>query len=167
MRHYNGLNPFVTKTWIMATTRFYIGADHAGYGAKEALQKFLARKGVETIDLGTHSIDPTDYPDYAEKVARKVVRDRGSFGLLICGSGIGMSIAANKVKGIRAANPASTKAARLAREHNDANVICLGGRTNSIQRSKKILTAFLGARPSHAKRHLKRTEKIAKIEKSK
>src|SRR3989344_4731021 len=133
--------------------KFYIGADHAGYKTKEELRKYLQKKGVKTIDIGTHGEESVDYPDFAEKVAKKVASDRGSFGLLVCGTGIGMSIAANKIKGIRAANPFDAYTARVTREHNNANVICLGGRTYTPSRAKKILEAFLKAKPSKEKRH--------------
>ena len=145
--------------------KFYIGSDHAGFKTKESLQKFLEKKGIQTLDLGTHDEESVDYPDYAEKVAKKVAKDKGSFGLLICGTGIGMSIAANKVKGIRAANPFDTKTATLARAHNNANIICLSGREYKAEFAKKILNAFLNAKPSKLARHKNRVKKIAKLEK--
>ncbi len=143
----------------------YIGSDHAGYETKEALQKYLAKKGIETVDLGTHDAERVDYPDIAEKVSKKVAKDRGSYGLLVCGTGIGMSISANKIKGIRAANPFDNYTAKMAREHNDANVICIGGRTYNSSKAKKILGTFLKAKPSTATRHKKRVQKISKLEK--
>ncbi|MCR4335674.1 MAG: ribose 5-phosphate isomerase B [archaeon] len=145
--------------------KIYIGSDHAGYETKEALQKYLAKKGIETIDLGTHDKKRVDYPDIAEKVSRKVAKDKGSFGLLVCGTGIGMNISANKIKGIRAANPYDNYTAKMARQHNDANVICVGGRTYDLVKAKKILGAFLKAKPSKEKRHINRIKKISKIEK--
>ena len=145
--------------------KFYLGSDHAGYKTKEALQKYLVKKGIETIDLGAHDEGRVDYPDFAEKVAKMVAKDKDSFGLLVCGTGIGMSIAANKVKGIRAANPFNTKTAALAREHNNANVICLSGRMYKDSDAKKILGAFLKAKPSKLVRHVKRIKKISKLEK--
>ncbi|MFH1391762.1 MAG: ribose 5-phosphate isomerase B [Candidatus Diapherotrites archaeon] len=145
--------------------KMYVGSDHAGYETKEALQKYLAKKGIETVDLGTHGTEKADYPDIAEKVSRKVAKDKGSYGLLVCGTGIGMSISANKVKGIRAANPFDSYTAKMSREHNDANVICIGGRTNDLSKSKRILKAFLDAKPSKVKRHVNRVKKISKMEK--
>ncbi|MBI4210638.1 MAG: ribose 5-phosphate isomerase B [Candidatus Diapherotrites archaeon] len=144
--------------------RFYVGSDHAGFRTKEALKKALGKKGIKTIDVGTFSDESADYPDFALKVAKKVARDKGSLGLLVCGTGIGMSMAANKVKGIRAANPFDAYTARVAREHNDANVLCLGGRTYGAAAAKRILAAFLKARPSADKRHRRRVVKIMEIE---
>ncbi|VVB99206.1 Galactose-6-phosphate isomerase subunit LacB [uncultured archaeon] len=148
----------------MEKSRFYLGSDHAGYRAKEALQKFLQKKGFETIDFGTHDESPSDYPDFAEKVGKAVASEKGSFGLLVCGTGIGMSIAANKVRGIRAANPFDASTAKAAREHNNANVICLGSRTYPIAKAKKILEAFMKAEPSKEERHLRRVGKITGME---
>ncbi len=144
--------------------KFYIGADHAGFLTKEALKKHLEKKKVEVIDFGAFSEDPVDYPDFAAKVAREVAGDKNSFGLLICGTGIGMCIAANKFKHIRAANPFDEYTARVSREHNNANIICLGGRTYAHGIAIKILDAFLKAKPPTEKRHLRRVEKISKLE---
>ena len=145
--------------------KFYLGSDHAGFKTKEALQKYLEKKGIETIDLGTHDEKRVDYPDFAEKVAKKVAENKGSLGLLVCGTGIGMSIAANKVKGIRAANPFNAKTAVLAREHNNANIICLSGRMYEPGEAKKILGAFLKSKPSKGARNVNRIKKISKLEK--
>ncbi|MCR4369119.1 MAG: ribose 5-phosphate isomerase B [archaeon] len=145
--------------------KFYIGSDHAGYDTKEKLQRYLQRKGIETVDLGAHSKERVDYPDFAQKVAKKVAKDKGSFGLLVCGTGIGMSMAANKVKGIRAANPFDSYTAKKAREHNDANIICLGGRSYDARRASSILGAFISAKPGKEKRHKARVAKIMKLEK--
>ncbi len=147
--------------------KFYLGADHAGYKAKEALKKYLNRKGIGTMDLGAFSIGRVDYPDFALKVAKKVAKDKKGYGLLVCGTGIGMSITANKVKGIRAANPFNAYTARVAKEHNDANIICLGGRTYSIEQAKKILGAFIKAKRPSGTRHKKRVKKISGIESGK
>jgi len=145
--------------------KFYIGADHAGFKTKEALKKHLEKKRIETIDVGTFDGNSVDYPDFAVKVAQRVAADKGSFGLLVCGTGIGMSIAANKIHGIRAANPFDEYTAKVSREHNDANIICLGGRTYTTARAKKILDAFLKAKGATEQRHLKRIKKIGKMEK--
>lgn len=147
--------------------KIYLGSDHAGFKTKEALKKFLEEKKLETVDVGAFKGETGDYPDYAEKVASKVAKDKGSIGLLVCGTGIGMSIAANKVKGIRAANPFNEETAKLAKEHNDANIICLGGRTYSPGKAKKILSAFLKAKSPKEERHKKRIKKIGKIEEKK
>ncbi len=144
--------------------KFYIGSDHAGFRTKVALKKLLLGINAETVDLGTFGEDNVDYPDFAMKVAKKVAAEKGSFGLLVCGTGIGMSITANKVKGIRAANPFDTYTARVAREHNDANILCLGGRTYPTPQAKKILKAFLKAKPMSGERHKRRVRKIIEIE---
>lgn len=143
--------------------KFYLGADHAGYKTKEALQKFLQKKGIETIDLGTHNEKRVDYPEFAEKVAKKVIEEN-SYGLLVCGTGIGMCMAANKIKGIRAANPFDAYTAEKAREHNHANIICLGGRTYTPAKAKKILSAFINAKKDEGERHTARIKKISSLE---
>lgn|SRR3989344_5131237 len=145
--------------------KFYIGSDHAGFKTKEALKKHLLKKKIETADMGAFSDAPADYPDFAANVAERVAQDRGSLGLLVCGTGIGMCIAANKIRGIRAANPFDEYTAKVSREHNDANVICLGGRTYTAARAKRILDAFLKAKPAKEERHLKRVRKISELEK--
>ena len=123
----------------------YIGADHAGFALKEIVKKYLVRTGRTFMDLGAAEFDERDdYPDFAKRVARAVVIDEGK-GILICGSGIGMCIAANKVAGARAVNAESEKIARISREHNDANILCLGGRTIAPQKAKKIIKAWLDA----------------------
>ncbi len=144
--------------------RFYLGSDHAGFRMKEALKKLLEGKKIGTVDLGAFGGESVDYPDYALKVARRVASEKGSFGLLVCGTGIGMSIAANKINGIRAANPFDAYTARVAREHNGANVLCLGGRTYPLAQAKKILNAFLKAKPISGQRHRRRVGKIWEIE---
>ncbi len=146
---------------------FYLGSDHAGYKTKEILQKFLTKKGIKTIDLGPHDEERVDYPDFAEKIAKKVSKDKKALGLLICGTGIGMSISANKINGIRAANPFDVYTAKMAREHNNANVLCLGARTYKPEIAKKILKAFIETKPPKEKRHLARINKIMKLEKKK
>lgn len=148
-------------------TKIYIGSDHAGFKTKEALKNFLITKKLKTVDVGAFKGENVDYPDYAEKVGRKVAKDKGSLGILICGTGIGMSIAANKVKGIRAANPFNEETAKLAKEHNDANIICIAGRTYKAGKAKKIISAFLKAKSPKEARHKKRIKKISKIEEKK
>jgi ribose 5-phosphate isomerase B len=146
-------------------TKIHIASDHAGYETKEKLKKFLEKNKIETIDYGTFDKNPADYPEKAEKVAKAVAKEKKSLGILICGTGIGMSIAANKIKGIRAANPFDKFTAKAAREHNHANIICLGGRTYKPKKAEEILKAFLSAKPSKEKRHLKRIKQIAEMEK--
>ncbi|HEX6728361.1 MAG TPA: ribose 5-phosphate isomerase B [Pyrinomonadaceae bacterium] len=137
-----------------------LASDHAGFAEKERLKPLLERLGVDFEDLGTTSEDSVDYPDYARKVAERVAAGEAEQGLLICGSGTGMAITANKVAGIRAAVGWSEEAARLARQHNDANVLTIGARTTPPAEIPKIVkawleTAFEGGR--HAAR-------VAKIE---
>ena len=136
-----------------------LGADHAGFALKEALKAHLQKRGVRATDLGTDSAEPADYPDYAQAVAQSVARRRHSLGLLICGTGIGMSMAANKVPGVRAAVACDEAMAALARQHNDANILCLGGRVVSEELARKIVDAFLGAR-FEGGRHQTRVTKI-------
>ncbi|MEK6958290.1 MAG: ribose 5-phosphate isomerase B [archaeon] len=148
--------------------KVYLGSDHAGYKLKEYVQKhLLQKKGFETVDLGTHSEDSVDYPDFAEKVAEKVMQGKNAFGILMCGTGIGMSISANKIKGIRAAVVYDRYTARVAREHNNANIICLGGKTTKTPEAAKILDAFFSAKkPLKGSRHARRVKKIGALEKN-
>lgn len=140
-----------------------VGADHAGLELKESLRESLARFEHEVRDLGTHSRDSTDYPDYAAAVARAVASGEAERGLLVCGSGVGMAIAANKIHGIRAANVGDVEGARLARAHNDANVLALGARRLSVAEAEEIVRVFL-ATPFDGGRHQQRVEKIAGLE---
>jgi ribose 5-phosphate isomerase B len=140
-----------------------IGADHAGFLVKNRIAEHLARTGHEVIDRGTASADSCDYPDFAAVVAHDVVSGRAGFGVLVCGTGIGMSIAANKVRGIRAAHSTSVDEVRLARAHNDANILALGARFSGDDPvtlvDSFLETAFEGGR------HALRVAKIAAIEK--
>lgn len=141
-----------------------IGSDHAGFAYKEEIKLFLARLNIEYLDFGTKSIDSTDYPTYAEKVA-VCVRDRqADLGVLICGTGIGMSMSANKIKGIRAAACQSAFAVRASREHNNANVLCVGSRTNTVDEVLDFVELFAKTPFSNGERHVKRIELIRKIE---
>jgi len=141
------------------------GADHAGYDAKEHLKRWLTERGHEVEDLGTHGSSSVDYPDFAGRVGRAVAAGTAELGLLICGSGIGMSIAANKVPGIRAAVVSDEKTAALSRQHNDANVFCAGSRTTPVVKIAESLKVFLQT-PFEGGRHVNRVNKIAAIEKS-
>lgn len=140
-----------------------IASDHAGYEQKQQLIAYLVVKGYEVIDLGPQSDDRVDYPDYAVKVARHVAEGKSRFGVLVCGSGIGMAITANKIHDIRAANVTSVEFAKLAREHNDANVITLSGRYVDLETNKQILDAFLAAE-FEGGRHAVRVAKIMLLE---
>jgi ribose 5-phosphate isomerase B len=141
-----------------------IGADHAGYAAKEEVMGWLRDWGHEVDDLGTHGPDPVDYPLYAARVASQVAARRDDLGILVCGSGIGVCIAANKVPGIRAAYATDTYSAKMARAHNDANVLCLGARVTGPELMKELVSAFL-ASSFEGGRHQRRIEQIEKIEK--
>ena len=141
-----------------------LGADHAGFELKDALKRVLDDLGVSYDDLGTSSSASVDYPDYAQAVASGVVEGRFDRGILVCGSGIGMSIAANKVHGIRAAVVTEAESARLSRAHNDANVIALGARLTSAADAAEIIRTFLNTE-FQGGRHAERVEKIRGLEK--
>lgn len=141
-----------------------LGADHAGYEEKEKLKATLDELGVEYDDFGTTSNESVDYPDYARKVAEGVSRGDYDQGLLVCGSGTGMAIAANKVKGVRAAVAWSPDIARLAREHNNANVLSIAARFTPDDEVKKIVKAWFDA-DFEGGRHERRVEKMEAIEK--
>lgn len=140
-----------------------LASDHAGYAEKERLKPLLAELGVEFEDLGSVSEESVDYPDYARKVAERVARGEAEQGILVCGSGTGMAIAANKVPGVRAAVAWSEETARLARQHNDANVLALGSRTTPPAEFPKIVRAWFATRFDGG-RHAARVEKIREIE---
>lgn len=122
-----------------------MGADHAGYELKCVLADHLAARGVEVLDVGTHSTDRVDYPDFGAAVGRAVADGRAQLGVAVCGSGIGISIAANKIAGIRAAHVHDATSARLSRQHNDANVLCLGERLTGVEVAKDAVDAWLDA----------------------
>jgi ribose 5-phosphate isomerase B len=143
-----------------------IGSDHAGLDGKEAIKAQLDRLGVEYEDLGTYSTESVDYPDYAERVAQAVVNGEVERGILVCGSGIGISIAANKVPGIRAALVWNAETARLSRQHNDANIVAVGARTTAPGVVEEIIEAYLGAE-FQGGRHSQRIEKLAQLDKKK
>lgn len=145
--------------------RIAFGCDHAGFKLKEPLAKFLKRKGHQVIDFGCWGTEPrVDYPDYAKTVAFAVRDKKANLGILCCGTGIGMSIVANKVKGIRAAVVWDAKTASLAKEHNQANVLCLGGRLVRARIALQALKAFFKSLPSREPRHKKRIQKIHQME---
>ncbi len=141
-----------------------IGADHAGYELKEKVKKYLKEKGIQTEDVGTFSKDSVDYPDYAFKVASQVSDKKVDFGVLVCKSGIGMSIAANKFKNVRAAVCFTPEMAKLARSHNDANVLSLSQEFTKAEDVYKIIDTWL-ATSFEGGRHERRVEKIKKMEK--
>ena len=140
-----------------------IGSDHGGYNLKEQIKKYLNEKGVEFKDFGTYTIDSCDYPDYAFKVGQVVATGQFEKGILICGTGIGISIAANKVKGVRAALCTETFSARMSREHNDANILCMGERVVGIGLAVEIVDTWLKAEFAGG-RHTIRIDKILEHE---
>lgn len=142
-----------------------IGSDHAGYQAKEKVKKHLESLEISFKDFGTHSEKSCDYPLIAKDVALSVKSGESEKGILICGSGIGMSIAANKFSGIRAALCENEEASKLSRSHNDANIVCIGARTTDFEEIKKIVNAFLET-SFEAGRHQRRLEQITEIENS-
>ncbi len=143
-----------------ATRTVAIGSDHAGFQLKEALKGVLASRGLNVVDVGTHSPDSTDYPDYAQAAAAKVAAGDAGRGVLVCSTGIGMSMAANKVPGIRAALVCNEEAAELSRSHNDANILCLGAKFTDVATAQRILDKFLTT-PFEGGRHERRVAKFS------
>ncbi|MFW6161647.1 MAG: ribose 5-phosphate isomerase B [Planctomycetota bacterium] len=145
--------------------RVAIGADHAGYKAKQRAIEALQAEGVEVDDVGTHSEASCDYPDYALEVAQRVGRRQADWGVLICGTGIGMSITANKVPGVRAACVHNDFTCELARRHNDANVLCMGARVLEERQIQDLIQQFLHT-PFQGGRHSRRVRKIEAIDRA-
>lgn len=145
------------------TVRIALGADHAGVDLKDLLGAHLVARGVEVVDLGTNGHDRVDYPDFGAAVGRAVATGEVDLGLCVCGSGIGIAIAANKVPGVRAATVHDHTSARLAREHNDANVICVGERLTGVEVAKDALDAWLDAE-FQGGRHADRVAKISHLD---
>ncbi|MBE6571524.1 MAG: ribose 5-phosphate isomerase B [Ruminococcaceae bacterium] len=144
--------------------KLYIACDHAAIEMKDEITAYLREKGHDVEDLGINVGEKIDYPVAAEKVARKVVADNTSRGILICGTGIGMSIAANKVKGVRAAAVSEVYSAKLTRIHNNSNIICFGARVIGIETAKMIVDAYLEAEFEDGGRHAARVDLITKLE---
>lgn len=141
-----------------------VASDHAGFALKEAMKQEVAALGHEVVDLGTHSADPVDYPDYAERAGLAVVRGDADRAILFCGSGIGASVAANKIPGVRAGNCSDTYSAHQGVEHDAMNVLVLGGRTVGPAVASEMVRAYLGASYTHEARHEKRLAKVLAIE---
>src|SRR6185369_15561630 len=141
------------------TAAVAMGADHAGFDLKETLKKYLEQRGVSVADFGTNSKDSTDYPEFAQMVGQSVATSKAHFGILICTTGLGMSIAANKIAGVRAALVGDEQTASLARQHNNANVLCLGSKITPPEMAKKIVDAFLNSR-FEGGRHERRVGKM-------
>ena len=145
--------------------RVYLGSDHAGYELKVHLASYLPTQGLEVVDVGPHTFDPDDdYPAFCFHTGARVVADPGSLGIVIGGSGNGEQIAANKVPGIRAALAWSLETARLGREHNDANVVAIGGRMHPLDEATAIATTFLTAEFSGNPRHARRIAQVGEYE---
>ena len=149
-----------------AKPRIALGADHAGFHAKELIKKFLAAQGYEFDDVGTASEESVDYPDFARQVAERVAAGRAQLGILTCGTGIGMSITANKVPGVRAALAHDIMTAHMAREHNDANVLTIGARVVPEEQTIAIVREFLNTSFAGG-RHQRRVDKIVELDKAK
>ena len=144
--------------------KIIIASDHAGYDYKILLLKDMREQGYEVFDLGTYNTEPDDYPDHAAAVAKAILNNEGERGIIICGSGVGVSVAANKFKGIRAGVCHDTYSAHQCVEHDDVNVLCIGERVIGIELAREIVFAFLTAAFTHAPRHQKRLDKINDIE---
>jgi transaldolase / glucose-6-phosphate isomerase len=144
--------------------RVATGSDHAGFELKEALKTFLAEDHHEVVDVGTHSLDPVDYPDYAEAVAKAVLGHQADRGILVCGSGVGAAMAANRIPGVRAGLCHDTYSAHQGVEHDDMNVLVLGGRVVGVELARDLVRAFLGARFSGESRHVRRLAKVTALE---
>lgn len=144
--------------------RIAIASDHAGYALKEHLAAWLAETGHAVYDLGTHSNDPVDYPDYAASAARAVLDGRAERGVVVCGSGAGACIAANKLSGIRAAVAHDTYTAHQMVEHDDVNVLCLGSRVVGQALAEDLVERFIEAKFTREDRHVRRLDKIRSLE---
>ena len=141
-----------------------VGCDHGGYSLKDAVIKAITESGHTALDFGTHSAERSDYPDYAEKVSAAILAGKADRGILICGSGVGICIAANKIPGIYAAICHDTYSAHQGVEHDRMNVLCLGGRIIGTELAQELVTAFLKAEFSYGERHIIRTDKVKAIE---
>lgn len=147
-------------------SKIAIGADHGGYPLNERIIEELRQAGHELIDFGTHDgTRPDDYPDYAVKVGQAIQNAQAEIGIIICGSGVGAAVAANKLVGIRAALCGDTYSAHQSREHDDCNVLCLGARITGVELALEIMRAFVAARFTGEERHQRRLSKVAAIEK--
>jgi RpiB/LacA/LacB family sugar-phosphate isomerase len=144
--------------------RVAVGADHAGFELKTALAKYVADLGHLVFDLGTDSTRPVDYPDFAAAVGAAVTEGRADRGIVICGSGVGASVAANKIKGIRAGLCHDTYSARQGVEHDDMNVLVLGSRVIGVELARELVRAFLSANFTGEARHVRRLEKVKALE---
>jgi len=150
----------------MKALKVFIASDHGGFSLKQEIYAFISDLGYPIVDLGPLDSVPVDYPDFAVLVCDKVLSEQNSFGILICGTGIGMSISANKINGIRAANCSEPVSAILSRNHNQANVLCIGARLIGSVMAQEIVKAFLNAQ-FEGGRHIPRVQKIQQLEERK
>jgi ribose 5-phosphate isomerase B len=144
--------------------RIALGSDHAGFEMKGVLAKLLGELGHQVVDVGTNSTEPVDYPDFAEAVGKAVLEGRADRGVLICGSGVGASVAANKMRGIRAGLCHDTYSAHQGVEHDDMNILVLGSRVIGFALAQEIVTAYIGAKFSNEERHVRRLGKVKAME---
>jgi ribose 5-phosphate isomerase B len=144
--------------------RIVVGSDHAGFLLKQEVAESLRRSGHEVLDVGAHSAEPSDYPDFAEAVGKAVLEGRADRGVLLCGSGVGASVAANKLPGIRAAVCHDSYSAHQGVEHDDMNVLVLGPRVVGPALAHELVQAYLGAHFSNEERHVRRLDKVKAIE---
>ena len=141
-----------------------VGCDHAGFPYKAAVLRLIAENGHTALDLGTDSTEPVDYPDYAEKVGRAIARGEADRGIMLCGSGVGACVAANKIKGVRASTCHDLYSAHQGVEHDDMNLLTLGARVVALEQVPDLVRAFLGARFSGEPRHVRRLQKVLALE---
>src|SRR5579859_5680872 len=148
----------------MKDMRIALGSDHAGFEMKGVLAKLLRELGHQVVDVGTNSTEPVDYPDFAEAVGKAVLEGRADRGVLICGSGVGASVAANKMRGIRAGLCHDTYSAHQGVEHDDMNILVLGSRVIGFALAQELVTAYIGAKFSSEERHVRRLGKVKAME---
>jgi ribose 5-phosphate isomerase B len=144
--------------------RIALGSDHAGFEMKGTLAKHLGELGHQVVDVGTYSADPVDYPDFAEAVGKAVLDGRADRGVLICGSGVGASVAANKIRGIRAGLCHDSYSAHQGVEHDDMNVLVLGARVIGLALARELVSAYTSAKFSNEERHVRRLNKVKALE---
>ena len=147
-----------------AVTRIAIASDHAGFALKEEIGAQLRREGFLVLDLGTNTTEPVDYPDYSRAIGKAIQEGQAERGILVCGSGVGASVAANKMKGVRAGLCHDTYSAHQGVEHDDMNVLCLGARVIGTELARELVASFLAARFSGEERHVRRLDKVKEIE---
>ena len=147
-----------------AVTRIAIASDHAGFALKDEIAAQLRREGFSVLDLGTYTTDPVDYPDYARAIGKAIQEGEAERGILVCGSGVGASVAVNKMKGLRAGLCHDTYSAHQGVEHDDMNVLCLGARVIGTELANELVSAFLAARFTGEERHVRRLDKVKEME---